>query len=425
MINADKLYEVQQHLFGRNRDNIVPGLQRIYAAARECGNPQFACKVIHVAGTNGKGSTASMIASGLMATGEKVGLFTSPHILNFSERFSIDGKNVQAKKWLEIFSELEKICERHELTFFEITTLIAFELFRREGCSWVVLETGMGGRLDSTNICIPKVSVITTIGIDHTAYLGGTVEEIASEKLGIVKHGIPLVISGINSPSVLRLAQNYCREISSPCVISDFNRMKNVVNSENPPEICLDLKHIFKLAMEGDYQKINFLTAITALETVGFYGNREVYESAAKAVIPARMQKYKLDGKTIIFDVAHNPQAMEYWTKSLAREKHQKPISAIFGMMSDKNVKDTIKFIAPFAQDIFCFTPATKRAEPADYLAEDFRACGAKNVVVCKSAKEAFEKAFSAGETILVSGSFFVVSEIMTVANIDFTDNFA
>lgn len=420
MTNADKLYEIQQHLFGRNRDNIVPGLQRITAAAQECQNPQFAYKVVHVAGTNGKGSTASMIANGLIATGEKVGLFTSPHILNFNERFSINGKIVSSIKWLEIYGDLEKICEKHELTFFEISTLIAFELFRREECSWVVLETGMGGRLDSTNICIPKVSVITNIGIDHTAYLGNTIEKITAEKLGIVKHSIPLVISGINAPQILRQAKDYCSDISSPCIISDLNRVRNVKNSENPPEICLDLHYIFKLSMEGEFQKVNFITAITALETLGFYGRKEVYDAASKTIIPARMQKYKKGEKTIIFDVGHNPQAMEHCTKSLLKENHKQPISAIFGMMSDKDIKEAIKWVVPIVKNIYCFTPATKRAQLADYLAEDFRECGAKKVFVCKSANEAFEKACFSSETILVSGSFFVVSEIMMAANIDF-----
>ena len=419
MQNADKLYEIQQHLFGRNRDNIVPGLQRITAAAADCGNPQFACKVVHIAGTNGKGSTSTMIANGLIATGAKVGLFTSPHILSFGERFRINGEIVPAKKWLEVFGGLEEICERHGLTFFEITTLIAFELFRREKCEWVVLETGMGGRLDSTNICIPKVSVITTIGIDHAAFLGNTIEKIAGEKLGIVKHAIPLVMSGINLPEVLNLAQERCRDMASPCIITDLQRIKNVANSENPPEICLDLKDIFKLEMEGEYQKVNFVSAITALEILGFGGRKEIYEAVAKTVIPARMQKYQLYGKTFFFDVAHNPQAMEYLAKTLAVGNHKGGISAIFGMMSDKSVKEAIQFIVPIVENVFCFTPSTKRAEPADYLAQDFRELGAKNVFVCKSAKEALEMAVSAGETIFVSGSFFVVSEIMAAADIE------
>jgi len=420
MTNADKLYEIQQHLFGRNRDNIVPGLQRIAAAARDCQNPQLAYKVVHVAGTNGKGSTASMIANGLIAAGEKVGLFTSPHILNFNERFSINGKIVPSIKWLEVYGDLEKICEKYELTFFEISTLIAFELFRREGCSWVVLETGMGGRLDSTNICIPKVSVIANIGIDHTAYLGNTIEKITAEKLGIVKHGIPLVINGKNSPEVLQQAKDYCVDISSPCIISDLSRIKNVKNSENPPEICLDLKFVFKLAMEGEFQKVNFITAITALETLGFYGRKEVYEAVAKTIVPARMQKYKKGRKTIIFDVGHNPQAVESLAKSIEQEQNKKTISAIFGMMSDKDIKEAIKFIVPIVENVYCFTPTTKRAELADYLAQDFIECGANKVFVCKSAKEAYEKALSSSEIILVSGSFFVVSEIMMAANIDF-----
>ena len=418
MTDAYKLYEIQQSLFARNRDNIKPGLERIYAAARKIGNPQYSYKTVHVAGTNGKGSTASMIAKGLIASGERVGLFTSPHIVFFGERFSINAETVQAKKWLEIYGEFENLCEKYELTFFEISTLIAFELFRRENCSWAVLETGMGGRLDSTNVCAPQASVITTIGIDHTMYLGNTIQEIANEKLGIAKSGVPLVISGINEKKIIEQAQNYCKEKNANCIVSNLSRIRNVANSENPPEICLDLKNIYKIAMNGEFQKVNFILAVTVLETLGINMSRQICESVAKTTVSARFQKTQFRGKTLILDVAHNPQAMENFTNSLKKEELKPPVCAILGMMSDKDTKETVKFIAPVADSIFCFTPLTKRAEPADYLAQTLREISTKNVSVCKTATEALEKSLEAGETILVSGSFYTVSQIMIAANV-------
>ena len=419
MINADRLYEIQQQLFDRNRDKIVSGLERIEAAAMDCSNPQFAYNVVHVAGTNGKGSTASMIAQGLAAAGEKTGLFTSPHILHFGERFRINGEIVPAQKWLGVYDDLNEICERRGLTFFEISTLIAFEMFRRENCSWVVIETGMGGRLDATNICVPKVSVITSIGIDHTDYLGTTIEEITNEKLGIVKRGVPLVISGANSEKVIRQAQNYCKKTDSQCIVSDLTRVRNVANSENPPEICLDLKNFYKLAMSGDFQKTNFILALTAMEYLGLGKREEIIEAITETSVAARMQTFKIDGKSVVFDVAHNPQAMQNLMESAAKENFKKPIGLIFGMMNDKDTKETMKFAVSIAENIFCFTPATKRAQPADYTAYDFRKLGAKNVFVCKSACEALEKAVSTDETVLVCGSFYVVSEVMVAANIE------
>jgi dihydrofolate synthase/folylpolyglutamate synthase len=419
MVTADKFYEIQQNFFGRNRDNIVAGLERIAEAAQDCGNPQFACNVVHVAGTNGKGSTASMIAAGLTAAGFKVGLFTSPHIFYFSERFRINGKVVGAQKWLSIYDELSDICEKHSLTFFEISTLLGFMLFKRESCDWVVLETGMGGRLDATNICMPKLSVITTIGMDHIEYLGDTVDKIAGEKLGIVKQNIPLVISAANEQSVIDLAYERCRHTDSQCIVSDLARVKNVAASQNLCEILLDNNKTYTLAMNGDFQKNNFVLALTALETLGFGADENIIDAVAKTRVIARMEKREINGKTVIFDVAHNPQSMEGLVNSIVKENCKKPLSVIFGMMSDKDTKETLERVVPIADKIFCFTAATRRAMPADYLAQDLKKSGAKDVFVCTSASEALEMACASGETILVCGSFYVVSEILSAAEID------
>jgi dihydrofolate synthase/folylpolyglutamate synthase len=170
--------------------------------------------------------------------------------------------------------------------------------------------------------------------------------------------------------------------------------------------------------MDGEFQKNNFLLAVTVLELLGF-DSLKATTAAANTVIPARMHKLNIRGKNVIFDVAHNPQAMESLIRSLKSEINGESVSAVFGMMRDKDIKETIKLVNSFAENIFCFTAATKRAKLADYLAEDFREIGAKNVFVCKSAKEAFEKAIDASETVLVSGSFYVVSEVMKVANVE------
>jgi len=417
MITADKFYEIEQDFFGRNRDNIVAGLERISQAAAECENPQFACKVIHVAGTNGKGSTASMIAAGLSAAGFKVGLFTSPHIFHFAERFRIDSKLVSAQKWLMIYDELSPVCEKYSLTFFEISTLLGFMLFKRENCDWVVLETGMGGRLDATNICAPQLSVITTIGIDHAEYLGNTIEKIAGEKLGIVKEGAPLLISAANEQAVIDLAYERCRQTNSQCIVSDLSRVKDAADAQNLHEITLDDKKNYHLAMNGDFQKNNFLLALTALETLGFGQNTNVINAVAQTRVAARMDKREINGKQVIFDVAHNPQSMEALINALTKENYKKPLSVIFGMMSDKDAKKTIEYVIPVADKIICFTPTTRRAMPADYLAQDFKNLGAPNVLICKSAGEALETACASGETVLVCGSFYVISEIFAAAN--------
>jgi dihydrofolate synthase/folylpolyglutamate synthase len=325
---------------------------------------------------------------------------------------------VSTDKWLEIYNDLENMIDKHNLTFFEISALIAFELFRREKCSWVVLETGMGGRFDATNICLTQASVISKIGIDHVEYLGNTIEEITTEKLGIVKNGVPLIISGANEEKIIRQAQKYCMEKNTNIVISNLSRIKNVANSENPPEICLDLKDIYKLTMNGEFQKNNFILAITTLEILGFGKNKNIYESVAKTRIAARIQKVEFQNKTLIFDAAHNPQAMENFCNWLKNEKLKTPINVILGMMRDKDIKETVKHLIPAADSIFCFTPMTKRAEPADYLAQTLRNLKAKNIFVCKSANDALQKSLEQGGTTLISGSFYTISEIMEAANI-------
>jgi dihydrofolate synthase/folylpolyglutamate synthase len=228
-----------------------------------------------------------------------------------------------------------------------------------------------------------------------------------------------LLISGANEKNVIAQAREHCRKTGSPCVVSDLKRVKNLANSENPPEICLDMKDIYKLAMNGEFQKRNFILAVSALETLGFNTDRKVVEAIAKTSVAGRTQKVEAQGKTIILDVAHNPQAMENFVKALEALKPRKPVSLIIGMMSDKDVPGTIKFVRDAADFVFCFTPATRRALPADYLARDFTRLGAKNVSVCRSPKDALEKALAAGETVVASGSFYVVSEVMAAANIE------
>jgi dihydrofolate synthase/folylpolyglutamate synthase len=158
---------------------------------------------------------------------------------------------------------------------------------------------------------------------------------------------------------------------------------------------------------------------LSAVENVAIAERQEEHVAIEKPKILKKKKKKSVNGKTVIFDVAHNPQAMENLVKSLKKEKLKKPVSVIFGIMDDKDIKETIKFLIPAAENIFCFTPSTKRAQVADYLAQDFRDLGAKNVFVCKSAKEAFEKAVSTGETVLAGGSFYLIPEIMTVAGIE------
>ncbi len=209
--------DIEHRLFNRTTKGIKLGLDRMFAAAATLGNPQNAYQCIHVAGTNGKGSTSAFIESVLREHGFKTGLFTSPHIISFEERFMINGKPIITRQWMDVYRSVEPIIEDLRLTFFEAVTLLAFELFKREKVEWAVFETGMGGRLDSTNIIIPKVASITAIAMDHMNFLGDNLLSIAGEKLGIVKKGIPLVMALPLQKEIVELAWAKCKELNAPC----------------------------------------------------------------------------------------------------------------------------------------------------------------------------------------------------------------
>ncbi|NLE02707.1 MAG: bifunctional folylpolyglutamate synthase/dihydrofolate synthase, partial [Fibrobacter sp.] len=195
--------EIKKHLYSLVNKGIKYDLDRMIAAANSINNPQTFYKSFHVAGTNGKGSTCSFIESVLRASGFKTGLYTSPHILRFEERFRVNGEIVTEDKWLSVYKDIHDKLDIYNLTFFEASTLIAFELFKRENVDWAVFETGLGGRLDATNIIMPQVSVITRIAMDHMDLLGNTLADIAKEKFGIIKKDTSVVCAENSDPPIM------------------------------------------------------------------------------------------------------------------------------------------------------------------------------------------------------------------------------
>jgi len=250
--------EIAQRLYSRTTLGIKLGLERMRRASELIGNPQASFASIHVAGTNGKGSICAYIESAIRAHGVKTGLFTSPHLVRFEERFIMNGFPVSGPQWTAVFDDIADVIESMHLTFFEATTLIAFELFKREGVQWAVIETGMGGRLDATTVVDPAVTVITSLSLDHMQFLGNDIVSVAREKLGIVKRHVPLVIARPKEEQVRAAALDRCAEMDSPCVfVSSEDAIRNATFGEStsfPYE-----GRLVRTPLPGEYQVQNAL----------------------------------------------------------------------------------------------------------------------------------------------------------------------
>jgi len=410
MSNRDR---VLSKLFSRTTQGIRFGLERILKAAQYLGNPQNAFQSIHVAGTNGKGSVCAFLDSILRLKGYAAGLYASPHIVKFEERFMINGTTVDTDEWLDIYIAIEDVADRHSLTFFEIATLIAFELFRRRKVEWAVIETGLGGRLDATNIITPCASVITSIGIEHTEYLGSDIISIAREKLGIIKKNVPVIIADHENPDVLACAQMAAQEQNADCIIADENEASDVKAIDAGTGFLYKGRR-FLTPLTGRYQVMNTLCAVKAAERLGLADLPALADGVAKTSIPGRFQIQKIPGKTIIFDVAHNPQATRELCKTIRQRFPGSPVCIVAGIMADKDSQSMFREYAECADTIIITCPKTERAASTAYLLSMISKNYDKPVRAIENVKEAMDHAIAEFEGVIcVTGSFFTVGEAM------------
>jgi dihydrofolate synthase/folylpolyglutamate synthase len=388
------------------------GLDRMNALLSALGNPGADFRAIHIAGTNGKGSTAVMTASILEEAGYTVGLYTSPHLENECERVQIwDGTHHMIEQ--ARFDELKSMARAAEekATVFEVYTAAAYLYFAEVQPDYVVLETGLGGRLDSTNTLEkPLVSVITQVGLDHTAELGNTIFKIAHEKAGIIKPGVPVVSQtpDLNVKNILRrtAAEKGCEFIDVSAV---FDRYRNV-----------------ELSMKGEHQYRNAATAVEAIKAAGIeVPDEAVRTGLANAYLPGRFEILNEDSAGsgepfFIIDGAHNPDAMEALTKTLSaftREHKIKRILVIFGCMKDKNYTRMIQLLTANMKGCTYATAAVEygRAEDPEHLGEIFAECG-RGCIVCESAAEAYALSKD-GEygCVIVTGSIYLAGELRSL----------
>jgi dihydrofolate synthase/folylpolyglutamate synthase len=370
--------------------------------ANHLKNPENKFKSVHIAGTNGKGSTSHMIASVLQEAGYKVGLYTSPHLKDFRERIKINGKEISKQFVIQFIKRNKEFFKENSLSFFEMTVGLAFEYFAKKEVDIAVIEVGLGGRLDSTNIVTPLVSVITNIGLDHTQFLGNTIEAIAKEKAGIIKPEIPVVI-GETQQNTETVFKEMAANKNAPIYFADQAIMK-----------------LYECDLKGSYQAKNIKAAtqtLTILQQLGFNTSEEQISSGFKNVVKntgllGRWQTIS-DAPKIICDTAHNKEGLTYVMKQLKEEKFEE-LHMVIGMVSDKNIEGILSLFPKEAMYYFC-KPNIQRGLDAKALANKFMANGF-NGTSFKSVNEAYKAAkknATKNDLIYVGGSTFVVAEIL------------
>ena len=373
--------EALEYIHGVSWTFCKPGLERIGELCERLSHPERKLKFIHVAGTNGKGSTSAMLDSVLRAAGYKTGLYTSPYIRVFNERMRIDGENISNRELAELTEYIKPIAEQMQdlPTEFELITALAFEYFVRHGCEVVILEAGMGGRLDSTNIIDTSVlSVITGIALDHTAFLGDTVEAIAAEKAGIIKRGVPVLYGG-SDDSARAVIKARADELGSPFVSVDYNGLKVKKLTLDGALFDLGARRDMQISLLGSYQPRNAAIVINAVELLrgnGFeISDNAVREGLKRAEWQGRFEILSRE-PLVIFDGAHNPQGIEAAVESIRLYFKDTRVCLVTGVLRDKDYTYIASRLATVAAYAFTFTPNSPRALDASEYAEVLNKAG-------------------------------------------------
>ena len=398
---------------------MMPGLQRINTLLEKMGNPHKDLKFVHIAGTNGKGSTASMTASILGQAGYCTGLYTSPYIYQFGERIQVNGELISDAELIDIVEYVKPLADTMDETptEFELITAIAFEHFKRKGCDIIVLEVGLGGLLDATNvIACPEVAVITNIGLDHTDILGHTLEEIAMNKAGIIKeNGHAVIYRG--TPGVEAVFEKTCKDKNTTLKKANFAGLK--LKEHNLFEQifdCGEYKDIH-LPLLGDHQLHNAAVVLAVAETLiekDWKITREnIYEGLRDVSWPGRFDIVSRDPLFII-DGGHNPQCLEALVKNIQDYLTGRRVIALTGVLADKDYGDMYKPVMPLIEQFVCVTPPNPRRLPAEELAQHLQSVGA-TATACEDIPAGVRKAIAlAGSdgVVLCFGSLYTIGDI-------------
>lgn len=414
--------EAIEYIHSVNWTFCKPGLERVRELCHALGDPQDKLKYIHVAGTNGKGSFCAMTDSILRHAGYKVGLFTSPYILEFNERMRINGENISDAELCELVELIKPVADKmsDKPTEFELITAIAFMYFARHECDIVVLECGLGGRLDATNIIkTPVLSVITGIALDHTSILGDTVEQIALEKAGIIKADVPVLWCGKNAAAE-QIIKNKAQEIDAPVYTADKQDL--VVNKLTLDGTYMELgdRKNIRLALLGTYQPENAANALSAVDMLNKMGygisDTAVGKGLEAVKWPARFEVIS-KSPLVIADGGHNPEGIDVAVDSIQKYFPNKKVAIVTGVMADKDYSYMAKRISTVAQKAFCLKPSNPRALSSDKYAKVFESLGV-SATACESidaaVKSALKFAQTSGVPVVSLGSLYMYGEVLS-----------
>lgn len=423
--------EAMEYISSVGRFGSNYGLERTYRLLELLGNPQKNLRFIHVAGTNGKGSTTAMISKILRGMGFKIGMYTSPYLEEFEERIQINGVNIPKDKLVELLEHVKCAVNRvieegyEQPTEFEIITVLMLLYFYNERIDYGVIEVGLGGRLDSTNVIIPKVSVITSVSLDHVNILGNTLGEIAGEKAGIIKEGVPVILYPQKKEAeevILKVSKSKNSRVYS--VKKEFGSLINVNYDNITQNVEIKgINHNYKvdLPLLGEHQILNLNVAINAVEVLCEEENikceKEVIEESLKDVKWIGRLETLNRKPLIVIDGAHNIDGIRALKNNIRKYFKYNKMYLLLGILADKQVGEMIEEITPMAEKVFALTPHNERAEINEDLKNEIKKINS-NVESIDDYKTAIKKAINEADEddlILVSGSLYMIGDMRKI----------
>ena len=400
--------EAIDFLYGLRLFGAKLGLENPRKLAALSGNPQEKLRFIHVAGTNGKGSTCAMLESIYRAAGLRVGLFTSPHLVAFGERIQVNRQWIREDQIVRLVSELQPLLKRFSQnthpTFFEVVTVMALRHFAEQNCDLVIWETGMGGRLDATNIVTPLASVITNVDFDHQQWLGDSIEKIAFEKAGIIKPGVP-VVTATKNRQALHVIADVARNHGSTLRIVDR------ADADGPPLDGIELP------LAGRHQRLNAALAIATVDLLGdqlAVSRDAVKEGLSTTQWPGRMQLVRLPNeRSVLLDGAHNQAGAEMLAQEIQKQFPGSRPALVFGVLQDTDWKSMAALLAPLGRAVILVPVKSERTlSPKEMVSAWQHGNGAAPVAICASLAEALERV-KAEPFVVITGSLYLVGEAM------------
>lgn len=405
-----------------------PGLETSHNLDLFFNHPHRNFKSIHIGGTNGKGSTSHLISSVLQEAGYKTALYTSPHLIDFRERMKINGKMIPKEKVIEFVEKWKLANYDGKPSFFELTMMMAFDWFAKENVDYAVIEVGMGGRLDSTNIISPEISVITNISKDHTQFLGETLEQIAAEKAGIIKKGIPVIIGEQGSESVRQEFEKKATHENSSLIFAEKQEIEIGLLDNNQGYKIIDGKEEYTVPLCGDYQKKNILTVLSTIRELQHLGLKISSENIRRGLAnvisnTGFMGRWMIlnEQPLTIADTGHNIAGIRYnmnQLQNLIKLRHTDNLRIIIGFVADKAIDEIIKML-PKNATYYLTNASIPRALPVEELADKFEHHGLKGTQFPRvsDAYERAQKDAGKNDIIFIGGSTFIVADLLTAIN--------